>query len=199
MTPIARKPVGYYEPTTKISPKPSSLSKLLLILPLAYPLLNGNKGDVVNLNQIFTLLHYVIPDEERTGHLGDMKIISGISESVITASEWSSTWRRASRATRFAFSHQKKELLEYGDYIESEFSAKLTLSHHKLILYDIALQNNVTGGQHSHLTNHHRFTRLYLAIVLPDGVETYSKQTINKKPNLHQASSKPKICNKFNL
>jgi hypothetical protein len=139
------------------------------------------KGDAVDLNQIFASLHHVIPDEERMGHLGDMKIIFGVSESkkhVMTMSEWSSAWRRASRAIGFAFPHQKEKLLEYGDYIESEFAAKLASSHHKLILYDITLQNDVAGGQHSLLTDHHKFTRLYSAIVLPDGVKTYSKQSI---------------------
>ena len=67
--------------------------------------------------------------------------------------------------------------------MESEFAAKLPPSHHKLILYDIALWNDVTGGQHSQLTDHHRFTRLYSAIILPDGVESYqlSKNQMHTK------------------
>jgi hypothetical protein len=39
------------------------------------------KGDAVDLNQIFVSLHHVIPDEERTGRLGDMEIVFGVSES----------------------------------------------------------------------------------------------------------------------
>ena len=32
------------------------------------------KGEAVNLNQVFVSLHHIIPDEERTGHLGDMDV-----------------------------------------------------------------------------------------------------------------------------
>jgi hypothetical protein len=39
------------------------------------------KGDAVDLNQIFASLHHVIPDEERTGHLGDMEIVFGVTDS----------------------------------------------------------------------------------------------------------------------
>jgi hypothetical protein len=148
------------------------------------------------------LLHHVISDKERIGRLGDTEIVFGVSESkkrITTASEWSSAWRRASKAIGFAFPHQKKELLEYENYIKSEFTAKLTSSHHKLILYDIALQNDVAGGQHSQLTDYYKFTRLCSAIIFSDGIKTYSKQLTNKKPSSQPGSRKPKICNKFNL
>jgi hypothetical protein len=42
-TPAAKKPVGYSEPTTEISPKLDFLSKLLPTHPQAFPQLNGNK------------------------------------------------------------------------------------------------------------------------------------------------------------
>jgi hypothetical protein len=160
------------------------------------------KGDAVDLNQIFASLHHAIPDEERTGRLGDTEIVFGVSESkkrVTTASKWSSAWRRASRAISFAFPHQKKELIEYGDYIESKFAAKLTTSHHKIILYDIALRNEVAEGQHFLLTDFHKFTRLYSTIILPDGVKSNSKQPNFKKPSSIQTNNKPEICNKFNI
>ena len=38
------------------------------------------RGESVDLNQIFSSLHHVIPDEERTGRLGDAEISFGISE-----------------------------------------------------------------------------------------------------------------------
>jgi hypothetical protein len=82
------------------------------------------KGDAVDLNQVFALLHHVIPDEERTGRLGDAEISFGVSEPkrrISSASEWSTIWRKASKAICFAFPHRREELLEYGDYIESEF------------------------------------------------------------------------------
>ena len=159
------------------------------------------KGDAIDLNQIFASLHHVIPDEERTGRLGDTEISFGVSEAkkrVSSASEWSSAWRRASKAISFAFPHRREELLEYGDYIESEFAAKLVSSHHKLLLYDIALRNEVAGGQHVLLTDRHQFTRLYSAIVMPDGVESGTKPSNGKKPGSQQSGGKPEICNKFN-
>jgi hypothetical protein len=44
VAPSAKKPVSYFEPTTKILPKPDSLSKLLQIHPQASPQLNRNKS-----------------------------------------------------------------------------------------------------------------------------------------------------------
>ena len=38
------------------------------------------KGDAVDLNQVFASLHHVIPDEERTGRMGDTEITFGIAE-----------------------------------------------------------------------------------------------------------------------
>ena len=160
------------------------------------------KGDAVDLNQIFASLHHVVPDEERTGRLGDTEISFGVSEpkkKIRTAAEWSFAWRRASKAIGFAFPHRREELLDYGDYIESEFAAKLTSSHHKIILYDIALRNEVAAGQRFLLTDFNRFNRLYSAIVLPDGIETHTDYSIGKKStNTYRSSGRSEICNKFN-
>ena len=115
---------------------------------------------------------------------------------VSSASEWSAAWRRAAKAIGFAFPHRRDELLDYGDYIESEFAAKHSSSHHKIILYDIALRNEVAAGQQVLLTDFSRFSRLYSAIVMPDGVESSSDKP--RKPGKPQGSSKPDPCNKFN-
>ena len=160
------------------------------------------KGEAVDLNQVFASLHHIIPDEERTGCLGDTEISFGISEPrkrILSAAEWSTAWRRASKAIGFAFPHQRDKLLEYGDYIESEFAAKVSSSHHKLLLYDVALRNEVAAGQHCLLTDHSKFSRLYSAIVLPDGVENHSDKIPGKKlSKSNSGSDKPEICNKFN-
>ena len=160
------------------------------------------KGDAIDLNQIFASLHHIVPDEERTGRLGDAEISFGVSEPkkrISSASEWSSTWRKASKAIAFAFPHRKEELLDYGDYIEAEFAAKIVSSHHKILLYDSALRNEVAGGQHVLLTDHHRFSRLYSAIVMPDGIESGSDKLPGRKPGKStQPGDKPEICNKFN-
>jgi hypothetical protein len=163
------------------------------------------KGDAVDLNQIFTSLHYIVPDEERTGRLGETEISFGIAEPkkrISSASEWSAAWRRASKAISFAFPHRRDELFEYGDYIEAEFAAKVVSSHHKVLLYDAALRNEVAAGQHVLLTDHYRFSRLYSAIVMPDGVESSADKTFGRKSTKPDKRSReggrPEICNKFN-
>ena len=158
------------------------------------------KGDSVDLNQIFASLHHVVPDEERTGRLGDTEISFGVSEAkkrVSTASEWTTAWRRASKAISFVFPHRRDKLFNYGDYIESEFAAKHSSSHHKLILYDIALRNEVAAGQHVLLTDFNKFTRLYSAIVMPDGIESSEKST-PKPTGKPRGIGKTDPCNKFN-
>src|SRR6202522_2239356 len=161
------------------------------------------KGEAIDLNQFFASLHHVVPDEERTGRLGDTEITFGVSEPkkrISTAAEWSSSWRRASKAISFAFPHRREELLEYGDYIESEFTAKIVSSHHKLLLYDIALRNEVAAGQQTLLTDFHKFSRLYSAIVLPDGVESggFERERQPGRRPRSQKGDKSEICNKFN-
>jgi hypothetical protein len=134
--------------------------------------------------------------------LGDTEISFGVSEPrkrISTADEWSTAWRRSSKAVTFAFPHRREELLEYGDYIESEFAAKIVSSHHKLILYDIALRNEVAAGQNILLTDHHRFSRLYSAIVMPEGVEGRSEKSSFNRPSKTKGHDKPEICNKFNI
>ena len=84
------------------------------------------------------------------------------------------------------------------EYIESEFAAKIISSHHKLLLYDIALRNEVAAGQQFLLTDFPRFSRLYSAIVLPDGVEAIADKPAGKKPGKGHQSEKSDICNKFN-
>ena len=66
------------------------------------------KGESVNLDHIFASLHHVVPDEERTGCLGEMEISFGVAEAkkqVSTAAEWSTAWKRASKAIGFTFPH----------------------------------------------------------------------------------------------
>ena len=69
--------------------------------------------------------------------------------------EWTSTWNATVKATKFAFPHRENELREYGEYIEGHFSAKVPSSHRRIILYDIAIRNEVGGGQNTLLTNTH--------------------------------------------
>ena len=102
------------------------------------------------------------------------------------------------KSYQLRFPHRRDELLDYGEYIESEFAAKHVASHHKLILYDIALRNEVAAGQHILLTDFGKFTRLYSAIVMTDGIESASDKSTPKKTGKSQGNGKPEPCNKFN-
>ena len=158
------------------------------------------KEDTVNLNHIFTLLHHIIPDKERTGRLGDMKISFGISEPkkhISTASEWSATWWKASRAIAFTFPHHREQLLEYRDYIETEFATKSISSHHKILLYDAILRNEVASGQHILLTDHYRFSCFTqplscLTVLSPYQTNTLAESWANP---LSQATEKKFVTN----
>ncbi|KAF8802562.1 hypothetical protein BYT27DRAFT_7260861 [Phlegmacium glaucopus] len=160
------------------------------------------RGDSVNLNQILTSLHHTVVDEERKGRLGDAEVSLGFPEAkkhVRTASEWLTAWRRASKTISFMFPNRQDELLDYGDYIEEEFAAKLHSSHHQIILYDIALRNEVGTGQHILLMEMHHFSWLYSTIVMPDRIESHPTSSFTRKMNNNTSSTrKPEICNKFN-
>ncbi|KAF8870543.1 hypothetical protein CPB84DRAFT_1754433 [Gymnopilus junonius] len=129
------------------------------------------KGEPVDLDHVLSALHCTTFDEERGGRIGDTAISLGTAapaKRVKTASEWSTAWRHAARATSFMFKHRKQELDDYGEYIEC--------------------------GQQTLLTDIDRFTHLYAAIVMPDGIDhasgSYRRTT--------RSSAKSEICHKFN-
>ena len=92
------------------------------------------KGEAVDLNQVFVSLHNVVPDEERTGCLGDTEISFGVAEvkkRIRTAAEWSSAWRRASKAIVFAFPLQREDLIEYmSKFMEETVTTNYNIKHH---------------------------------------------------------------------
>jgi len=117
----------------------------------------------------------------------------------LRTSEWSSAWRRASKAISFVFQHQRDELLEYGNYIKAKFSANITTSHQQIILCGIAVRNKVGAGHRVLLTDTHCFSCLYSAIIMPDRIEGCDHQTFGKKSDdLSSNYGKPEICYKFN-
>jgi hypothetical protein len=74
------------------------------------------RGESVDLNQILSSMHFVQLDEERKGRLGTAEVVFAVSESkrqIKTGSEWSSAFRRMSKAVTFLFPHRREELLEY--------------------------------------------------------------------------------------
>ena len=153
------------------------------------------KGEPIDLDQIISAIHRIRVTEEWKARIGETDILLGPTEAtrkVATASDWSTAWRRASRAVVFAFPHRNKELEDYAEYIENEFAAKNPSGHQRIILYDVAVRNLVRGGQQILLTDTHCFVSLYSAIVMPDGVQ-YSCAT--RKP---QGRGKGESCNRFN-
>lgn len=132
------------------------------------------KGEPADLNHILSALHRTTFDEERGGGIGDTSISLGTAapaKQVKTASEWSTAWQHAARATGFMFKHRKQELEDYGGYIERLFAAKHNSAHRAVILYDSAIRTYVAGGQQTLLTDVDRFAHLYAAIIMPDGVD----------------------------
>ncbi|KAF8877928.1 hypothetical protein CPB84DRAFT_1688543 [Gymnopilus junonius] len=155
------------------------------------------KGEPVDLNHVLSALHHTTFDEERGGRIEDTAISLGTAapaKRVKTASEWSTAWHHAARATSFMFKHHKQELDDYGEYIEHLFAAKHDSAHRAVILYDSAIRTFVAGGQQTLFTDVDCFAHLYAAIVMPDGVDhasgPYHRTT--------QSSAKSEICHKFN-
>ena len=111
--PVARRLVGYSERRAynRDISKAKFFVKIVPNSPSGIPSSQWErilKGEAIDLNQVFASLHHVIPDEERTGRLGDTEITFGVTEPkkrISTAAEWSSSWRRASKAISFAFPH----------------------------------------------------------------------------------------------
>ncbi|KAJ3493569.1 hypothetical protein NLJ89_g10986 [Agrocybe chaxingu] len=160
------------------------------------------KGEPIDLDHILSSLHHVTIDQERKGRVGDTEIVLGGLEAkrkVSTSAEWSMAWRRAARAIAFIFRHREQELSDYGDYIEREFAAKHESAHQRIILYDIAVRNEVAGGQSMLLTDTHAFSPLYSAIIMPDGIEyNHSTQRSTTGNRRSAGSSKGEICLRYN-
>jgi len=162
------------------------------------------RGETLDLDHFLSSLHRTTVDEEGETRIGNARISFGIADAkrrVSSASDWASAWRLASKAVSFVFPHRAAELDAYSDYIDGQFSAKLTSSHPRVILFDIAARNLVQGGQSCLLTDFHAFSHLHSAILMPDGAESTPKRSANnRRSNLpsRASGSKPDICNRFN-
>ena len=162
------------------------------------------RGESVDLNQILSSMHFIHLDEERKGRVGTTEVVFAVAESkrqVRTGAEWSSAFRRMSKAVTFLFPHRREELLEYADHIEGLFSAKHAGAHSKVILYDQSVRNQVGGGQNILLTDYHRFTSLSEAILHADGIEYKGKgkgPSKGREGSGKGEGSKKDICRRFN-
>jgi len=99
------------------------------------------RGETLDLDHFLSSLHRTTVDEEGETRIGNARISFGITDAkrrVSSASDWASAWRLASKAVSFVFPHRAAELDAYSDYINGQFSAKLTSSHPRVIMFDIA-------------------------------------------------------------
>jgi hypothetical protein len=162
------------------------------------------RGESVDLNQILSSMHFVQLDEERKGRVGKAEIVFAVAESkrqVKTGGEWSSAYRRMSKAVTFLFPHRREELSDYADHIEGLFSAKHTNAHTKVILYDQSVRNQVGGGQNILLTDYQRFNNLSEAILHVDGIEYRGNgkgPSKGGKGSDEGGPSKKDVCRRFN-
>ena len=162
------------------------------------------RGESVNLNQILSSMHFIQLDEERKGRLGRAEVVFAVAESkrqVKTGSEWSSAFRRMSKAVVFLFPHRREELSDYAEHIESLFSAKHTNAHSKVILYDQSVCNRVGGGQNILLTDYQSFSSLGEAILHADGIEYKGSgkgASRGGRGSDEGGPSKKDICRRFN-
>jgi len=149
---------------------------------------------------VLSSLHHISAPKENLGCVGSTEISLSRSEpskKVQMSGKWTSAWNAAIKAIKFAFPHREQELRDYGEYIEGHFSAKVSSTHRKIILYDVAIRNEVGGGQNVLLTDIHCFSRFFSAIVMPDGIESNHTQSSSKRP-AGKASTKTEFCNRFN-
>jgi hypothetical protein len=162
------------------------------------------KGQALDLDHFLSSLHRTSIDEEGETRIGNAKISFGVSDAkrrVSTYGEWVSAWNLASSAIAFAFPHRAEELRVYGEFIGGEFGAKLPHSHPRVIMFDIAVRNQVQGGQSFLLNDHHLFLRFHSAILMPDGVELSSRKASSRRLTStpgRASGNKPDICNRFN-
>ena len=76
----------------------------------------------------------------------------------------------------------------YQRYIQVQFDVKQPHAHQRIISYNIDVRNLVAGGQTTLLTNQERFSNLYSAIFLPDGIEFLSTSSSLRRPTTTRTS-----------
>ena len=159
------------------------------------------KGEALNLDNFLSSIIRTTIDEDRKARLGTAQLTFSTSEprrKVRTYGDWISAWRRASRAIAFAFPHRADELEDYFIHIQTEFDSKQIGAHQRIILYDIAVRNYVGGGQTTLLTERDRFSHLYSAIVVSDGVEFGANASSRRGGGGPSVARGQETCNKFN-
>ncbi len=162
------------------------------------------RGESLNLNHFLSSIVRTQIDEDRKARIEETSLTFNTSEAkrkIRSAADWATAWRQASEAVVFTFPHRREELEQYQTHVQVEFDARQSHMHQRVIAYDIAVRNFIGGGQTSLLTDRDKFSHLYSAIVLPDGIEFTSSYTSSSS---HQAvvakvsKGSTETCNKYN-
>lgn len=163
------------------------------------------KGEPLNLDHFLSAIVRTSIDEDRKARIGATQLSFSSNEpkrKIRTYGEWVSAWRRASRAISFAFPHRADELEDYFVHIQTLFDSRGATSHQRVILYDIAVRNFVGGGQSVLLTERERFSHLFAAVILSDGLEYAASPGTRKGTSAGSRSTTTtradEVCNKFN-
>ena len=161
---------------------------------------NALRGQSINLDVIFSALHHVRPPKENVGRVGHTEIrfeASQPSRWVSTSREWAAAWNRARLLLTFLFPQRADKTAKYGEYINHLFTAQVTTSHHRIILYNQSVRNFVQGSQRHLLTDMAAFNDIFIATIFTSGVEFgASIQSTKKKEG--GGGNATAICRRFN-
>ncbi|TEB31121.1 hypothetical protein FA13DRAFT_1629697, partial [Coprinellus micaceus] len=157
------------------------------------------RGRAANLDVIFSSLYQVLPVTEKRGKIGEKEISLGYTEpakKVETYGDWVIAWHALVKAMDFLFPHRHEELLQYGDFIQGEFSSRRPEAHGRVLCFDQAVRQTVGGGTSTLLTNYKDFAKHRTAILHSEGlfVDIEESRAKGKRPQ----QTGPDSCNRFN-
>jgi len=203
----APAPANFLNYMEKTSPGANSLYEQPPTPPKEFRPPNGSRffrEKSLNLDHFLSSIVRTQIDEDRKARIGETHLTFSTSEAkrkVRNTADWAAAWRWASEAVVFAFPHRREELEQYQKHIQVKFDARRTYTHQRIIAYDIAVRNFVGGGQTSLLTDCEKFSHLYSAIVLPDGIEftsSFPSSSTRRTAPARTSKGATETCNKFN-
>ncbi|PPQ85183.1 hypothetical protein CVT25_004190 [Psilocybe cyanescens] len=104
------------------------------------------KGEAVDLDTVFSALHFLNYPEENVGRIGPTEIHFGRpkpAKRIESSGQWTAAWNLTVKATSFLFPHRYDELRSYGEYMERLFSIKSISIHPRLFKYDDATNSMI--------------------------------------------------------
>ncbi|KAF7785161.1 hypothetical protein Agabi119p4_1326 [Agaricus bisporus var. burnettii] len=108
------------------------------------------RGKPVSLDNVFASLYCPRSLPSRAAHVGGVEIIVQDlepSKRIEMVADWSTAWRRCTKATSVVFPHRIDELTGYGEHIEGLLASVATIHHWRVFCYDEAVRNTVRGGE----------------------------------------------------